>query len=378
MNVLEQLKAMGFEEEPLRFDTGGGDFGGFGDGSGQGGGYGDGAGGVGYGGAGDVSMDVGTATTDTTASGPSAADIAAADAIATMGANQLSGASLNEGIANALAEVVSANVSSPWGSSPGQFAKSALEGLASLGFGKMAGLNVANPSQSVDNLLASANFAQYGVPAVMSVIPGANFALNAAKTFGALAEGKASVGQTIANTAISIAASQLGVPASTAMAMANGEFGKAAANTAMGAITGVVSSITGLPSGFVSAGLSLTGAGKSISDTIAQTVNETIGTPGTGAAGQGFAFGDIGQGFASGDSGQLGFGASDLNTASLAPGIDSSSASMPYSSGALNTLGALGALGVLSPRQETESSKRYQTAQVPAESPFGLMYGMRG
>lgn len=365
MNVLEQLQALGFEEEPLQFYDGG-DTGDVGDGTGDGG-------------QGPGGTDVGaenTADYGGPGLGPGGTELSS-EISSTAGGTGRGTVSIAGPVSPESPEVLASYAAGrlsnfDWGSPQGKEAASILSQLADLGYGKMEGLNVANPSQSVDNLLASANTAQFGVPLALSVIPGANFALNAAKTFGALAEGKASVGQTIANTAISIAASQLGVPASTAMAMVNGEFGKAAANTAMGAITGVVSNITGLPSGLVTAGLSLTGAGKSISDTIAQTVNEAFSGSGAGTAGA------TGQGFAFGDSGQLGFDASNLNTASLAPEVGGSATAMPYSSGALNTLGALGALGVLSPRQETESSKRYQTAQVPAESPFGLMYGMRG
>lgn len=385
MNVLEQLKAMGFEEKPLQFydggEGGGGDPSGGGDGPSGGMSAADGVGMSGF----DSVGNFGAADSG----GPSAADISAADAIATMGVNQLSGATLNEGIANALADVVSANIAQDWASSQGQFAKSALQGLAELGYGKMAGLNANNPTQTVDNLLASANTA-WGIqnivaPAITMAVPGASTAMALGKGIAGLASGQISIGQSVANTAISLAASQMGLPTGTFAAMVNGNLGQAAANTAVGALNSAISSLTGIPAGIVGLGMNISGAGQFANQAITGAVNQAAGiTPTDNIAAIGKSI-DAALGTAPGTTSGFGYsfdsagqpafdsvGASETPTAQPSPVSSASPASS--SMGALGAIGALGALGF----QEQETPEEYQTAQVPVTSPFGLMYGMRG
>lgn len=379
MNVLEQLKAMGFDEEPLQFYDGGEGGGGDPSGGDVGSGGGEGPGGT------DVSSEI---SVDYGGTGPSVGD--------TVGQGAVSGPSSPYGgpqsIDNAqVAAAISPTVAlaTELATSPEQAFSLTVEALNDLGFGAVTGFNAANPTQSIAEMQAAQNVASgiqnIVVPALMAVVPGANTAMALGKGIAGLASGQISIGQSIANTAISLAASQMGLPVGTVTAMLNGNLGQAAANTAVGALNSAISSLTGIPAGIVGLGMNISGAGQFANQAISGAVNQATGaTPANNVAAIGQAI-DSALGTSSGATSGFGYGfdsagqpAFDFSGGAGAADTSSSPASSaaPASSsmGALGAIGALGALGF----QEQETPEGYQTAQVPVTSPFGLMYGMRG
>ena len=365
MNALEQLQALGFREEPLRFDTGGGAFDGF----------------SGFDGAGSDS-------------GVTDADISAADAIASLGLTQSSGATVNDAMANVLAEVISENVSKDAASPEGRAVLSALESLDNLGYGRMEGLNAANPTQSVQELIASYNFSLYGAPTIIAAIPGASTASNLAQLASNLSTGKTTAGSAAVDFALSQVASSLGVGKGTIAALINGDYGAAAANVTGGLLNNAIAQATGLPAGVVGFGMGVTGAGKAIGSEIASAVNQATGaatTDNVGAIGRaidqalgggpgGAATGSVGStdnvGTAGDTTNLTGGDVTEVtNTGSTdtddVPGItDTGSTDLSALAPMLATLGFAAAMTP----EEKEKEKELQ--QMRVRSPFGTIFDM--
>lgn len=395
MNVLEQLKAMGFEEKPLQFYDGG--EGGGGDPSG--GGDGPSGGGEGPGGS-DPSSEV---SSDYGGTGPSLGDTvgqgsvsgpmsgysplsevaavqAAIDAGLGVGTGTPGAKGSNEAVAQAVQDAMS-----------GSLTASDIAALNAAGLGPAVGFNINNPTQSVEEMQAAQNVAwgiqNIGIPLLTSAVPGANALFSAAKGISGLLSGQISPGQTAANTALSVAASQLNVPVGTLTAMINGDMGKAAANTAMGAFTQALSSATNLPSGIIGTALNATGFGKEANQAITGMINQGLGiTPSNNVGAIGSAI-DQALGFTPGGgfnlsvdaAGNPTFNPSDFSGTgdpSEPPATAPSPAPAPAAQSGTNTAAALAALAAMG-MQEDETPEAYKVAQIPVKSPFGtLPYGM--
>ena len=316
-----------------------------------------------------------------------------------------------------LADYASGRIGSNWSSSRGKEARSILDQLEDMGYGKMEGINPRNPSQTVDNLIASsrANWAieNIGIPALLSAVPGANAFMTGLKGIAGIIEGRISPGQTVANTAVNIAASKLGLPVGTFTAVLNGNMGKAAANTAMGVMNQTISSLTGIPSNVVGFGMNVTGLGAKANQAITDTVNQGLGiTPSNNIAavgsaidralgftpGQGFDFdfdstgqfapnfsdtssggaegiGGISSGPGSSGGGGGGLGSIDIPSDDTGGGKKATPISQAGDSlGVLSALPALSALSSFGPQED--NSNKYQASRIPVKSPFGLMYGV--
>lgn len=242
MNVLEQLQALGFEEEPLQFYDGG-----------------DTDGGQGPGGT-DVGAE-NTADYGGPGLGPGGTELSS-EISSTAGGTGRGTVSIAGPVSPESPEVLASYASGrlsnfDWGSPQGKEAASILSQLADLGYGKMEGLNVANPSQSIDNLLASANTAQFGVPLALSVIPGAGFAQALGRGLGSLAAGKTSLADLATDLGLQALAGKIGVPGGVLTGLAKGDVGGALQSAGMGLAQGALSQATGLPGGLIGTGLSL-------------------------------------------------------------------------------------------------------------------------
>lgn len=245
MNVLEQLQALGFREVPLQFYDGGDT-------------NGDPSGGAGPGPGG---TDVGAENT-ADYGGPSSAEIAAADAIASLGLNAGKAGQTVESMA---AEDIIGGIMARGGASvPGAATKSDLQSLANLGYGKMEGLNTKNPSQTVENLIASANV-HAAVPVALSFMPGAGL-VKTAQTVGGLLSGQTSIGQAVATLGLGVVANQLGVSPGMLNSLISGNLGQIVSNVTMAQAPAAVNAILGV-----------TGLGSKIGSGIASTINEQLG-----------------------------------------------------------------------------------------------------
>lgn len=242
MNVLEQLQALGFEEEPLQFYDGG-----------------DTDGGQGPGGT-DVGAE-NTADYGGPGLGPGGTELSS-EISSTAGGTGRGTVSIAGPVSPESPEVLASYASGrlsnfDWGSPQGKEAASILSQLADLGYGKMEGLNVANPSQSIDNLLASANTAQFGVPLALSVIPGAGLAQSLGRGLGSLAAGKTSLADLATDLGLQALAGKIGVPGGVLTGLAKGDVGGALQSAGMGLAQSAFSQATGLPGGLFGTGLSL-------------------------------------------------------------------------------------------------------------------------
>lgn len=150
------------------------------------------------------------------------------------------------------------------------FTQADLASLQAAGLGSMQGVNPNNPTQSVDEAIAVGNFAAYGVPIMMSLVPGASLAMNLGQLAQGLQTGAISPGQALTGFAVTAAANQLGISPSLMSNVVNGNFGAAAAQTAMGAVNNALSAATGLPASITGLGLAATGLPAAISAATAQ------------------------------------------------------------------------------------------------------------
>lgn len=243
MNVLEQLQALGFEEKPLQFYDGGD--------------AGDPSGGTGDGGQGPGGTDVGAEiSVDYGGTGPSVGD--------TVGQGSVTGPSGpyggpnsvdNAQVAAAMAPAVA--LATELATSPGQAVSLAVQALNDLGFGAVTGFNANNPTQSIAEMQAAQNVAQYGVPLALSVIPGAGLAQSLGRGLGSLAAGKTSLADLATDLGLQALAGKIGVPGGVLTGLAKGDVGGALQSAGMGLAQSAFSQATGLPGGLFGTGLSL-------------------------------------------------------------------------------------------------------------------------
>jgi len=250
-----------------------------------------------------------------------------------------------------------------------------LAALQEAGLGSLQGLNPNNPTQSIDELAASFSvhgFANVAVPMLMGfVAPGFSTAMTAAQTLGGLASGQTSIGQTVANAAIGIAANQLGIPPGMVTNAINGNVGGIAGQAAVSAVNNAIASLTGLPVGVVGLGTNMSGMGQGLASNVSGQVNQGLGvtpTNNVAAIGQQIdaALGlTPGQGLGGPASGQ-----------SSTPGFDASGEYAPDVSGTGQQTSGLNLSSVLpmlalAGLEEEEEPEPYKGAEITTRSPFG-------
>lgn len=343
MNIVEQLQTMGFQDEPVKLLYDGGETE-----SGPGG------------------TDVGSeVSSDYGGTGPSAGD--------TVGQGALTGPStsydpssetaalqqaIELGLAVANTPTQQAQVEQALSNAlAGSLTPSDISALNAAGLGPATGFNINNPTQSVEEMQAAQNVGRYAVPAVISMMPGVSTLTSAAQLASNVASGKFSPGATLIDMAFGAIANQFGISKDTAIAMANGNYGRAASNVVNGALNAAIAEKAGPLSGVVNFGMNISGANKALGNEIASAVNTATGatpTNNVGAMGRSF---DQAIGFT---PGAMAFGA---------PASEQLASSQMVSS---DIFGTLGGLGFEEPPNEEEKEKLKQLLEqlVP--------YGTRG
>ena len=338
MNVLEQLQALGFREEPYQFYDGG-------DAGDPSGGAGPGPGGTDVGA--EISVDYG-------GTGPSVGD--------TVGQGAVSGPSGPYGgpqsIDNAqVAAAISPTVAlaTELATSPSQAYSLTIEALNDLGFGAVTGFNAANPTQSIAELQAAQNVAA-AAPYALSFMPGMGLARGlqtGAQLAANLASGKLSPADVITDLGLTLASAFTGQSKGTLAAAARGDFGTAAMSAAKGAITSALAQHTGVPASIVGVGVNavFSGIGSGV----------TSGTTGAPAGGGTDVAGLTGGGI---DVASMTGGVAD------AAGPDVSGGTSGFSLDNLGPLFTVAALeDILTPKEKEEQEKE----RAIIASPFGSM-----
>ena len=153
-----------------------------------------------------------------------------------------------------------------------------LSQLSDSGMGTMEGVNPNNPTQSVNQMLATQDLAsftdKYAIPALTALVPNFALAYNLAK----VASGDITVGQALTSFATSYAAKALNVAPSVLSSMIAGNFGQAAASQALGSVTAGVAKAAHIPGALAAFGVKESGAGQAISS----AVNGAVGNTGMG------------------------------------------------------------------------------------------------
>lgn len=291
--------------------------------------------------------------------------------------------------------------------------------LQKAGMGTLEGVNPNNPTQSVEQMIAAqkaGNFAGKVIPSLFSAaVPQLGLALNLAQTAQKVSSGQMSLGQALMGTAANYVSQAIGLPAASVQAALNGDFGTAAQTALMGLAGGKLGEITGLPSAAITSAMSgnldkaatelvwgkVTQGLASATDLPNVLINAGLKEAGlkdsiggffrdavTGDSGAGFtqtpgfappSFGSVFSG-TEGVGSRLPFPEQALFTDIVAP--TTGSGARPASRAASGTgsdalLAALfGAMG--SQEEERQAPVRTSTARGTPESPFGLMYDLRG
>ena len=256
----------------VHFDTGGGNLGGHGDGSGEGGGYNDSGN---YGSPGDA---------DQTAVNTALMDMALASApnFDPAGVAGLSGKSVQDAFGQALFDVLSQqDLSTVAGMKD---ARSTLESLSNLGYGRTTGLYANNPTMSVDQLIGANNLSNilgYVAPAIASMVPGYGAISTIGRVGSGLLSGTMTPGQALSMGLAGALGAKTGLPSGIFEGLFEGNPGKAAGAGAQGGLAALTSALTGNPyAGAI--------ASATLGPSLGRSVSEAVGgssTKGGGLAG---------------------------------------------------------------------------------------------
>jgi hypothetical protein len=325
------------------------------------------------------------------AGGPSAADIAAADAISSLGLTTMDavpGQTVEGAIGQALIDLaLQQDTTSAQGM---QTAISTLQSLQNLGFGNVTGLNPNNPTQSVDEMLAAQQLGKVIenviVPLIVGSVPGAGTALSVGKTAAGLLSGQISPGMAAVSTAIDVVSGKLGIPTSVVTNVINGNIGAAVSQQMASAVKGEFAQALNMTPTQLNSVMNLTGLNKDAAQAtqaLGSSINQGMGlTPSNNIAMLGQAL-DQQFGFSASPGGAVAPGAPSVDTsggfgetpspAGTAPGAAPATQEEEGVS-SLSMLGALGALGLSSGDEDEEDKYRRRLgAQVRTVSPFGSM-----
>lgn len=163
-------------------------------------------------------------------------------------------------------------------------ARSTLDSLANLGFGRVEGLNPNNPTQSVEEMLAAQNIQSilnYTVPALVSMVPGYG-------TVSALGKGIANIHGLMTNRltpaevmpglAAGLISAKTGIPSGILEGLFEGNLGKAAGSGVQAGITSGLGPLGGLA-------FNLSGAGSAVNRGVSEAVSGATGGARSGGLG---------------------------------------------------------------------------------------------
>ncbi len=281
----------------VHFDTGGGDFSGYGDGSGQGGGFND-----GYSSPGEADQTAAnTAVMDAAlASAPNSFDVAGLANLSDIPGQTIEGA-----IGQALFDLaLQQDTTTAAGMKD---AISTLGSLANLGYGKIEGLNPNNPTQSVDemrNAQTVQNVLNYAAPAFASLVPGYGMVSNIGKGIAGihgLMTGTLSPKDVVPGLAAGLIGARTGIPSGIVEGIITGDLGKTVGSGAQAGLGALVGGLTGNPMAGALASSTLGSAvGRAASEAVGGTKSGGLSglfsgaAPSTSSAPTGNTYGDTG------------------------------------------------------------------------------------
>lgn len=282
----------------VHFDTGGGDFSGFGDGSSQGGGYND----------GDYSS---PGEADQTAVNTALMDMALASApnFDPAGVAELSGKSVQDAFGQALFDVLSQqDLSTVAGMKD---ARSTLESLSNLGYGRTTGVYANNPTMSIDQLIGANNLSNimgYVAPAIANLAPGFGTLSTIGRVGAGLMSGTMTPGQAFATGLAGLIGAKTNIPSGIVEGLFEGNLGKAAGSGAQAGLGALTTGLTGNPLAGALASATLGPAvGRAVSDAV-----------GGGSSKSGGLAGAVDRGLGTSNWGGI-FGGSSAPSTSTAP-----------------------------------------------------------
>ena len=177
-------------------------------------------------------------------------------------------------------------------------------------------------TQTVDQALASLKTSEfldtYAEDIASAMIPGASTVLGGTKLAAGLMSGNITPGQAITQMAMMGVANQLGIPPAVLNNVLNGDFGKAAANTALGMLSGKIAESTGTSPAVAGLGLQVSGVGNRVGSAISNAIgNQNFNTTGDIAKAIDGGLSNLGISFGGGaGSTQATTGATDMATGS--------------------------------------------------------------
>lgn len=268
-----------------------------------------------------------------------------------------------------------------------------LAALQSMGLGNMD----ISETQTVDQALASmaAHSALNSNLSTLAglVAPGFGQAVAIAQGLQGLASGQISLGQTAVNTAISMVAQNLGVPASVVSGVVNGNPGQAVSGATAAAITGAMANALGVPANVVGALGAVSGVTGSLSSGLASEINSALGVDTSGQSNTsalasaidsmagtiGGAGSSLGAGTSAADAAGATAGGGDASTGTTA-GSTTTPTSTATSSAASDPLGSiamLSALGVLGDQGDAPKVAQVTPANVKSfeQLGYGSLFG---
>ena len=198
------------------------------------------------------------------------------------GVGGLSGKSVQDAFGQALFDVLSQqDLSTVAGMKD---ARSTLESLSNLGYGRTTGVYANNPTMSIDQLIGANNLSNilgYVAPAIASMAPGYGAISTIGRVGSGLLSGTMTPGQALSMGLAGALGAKTGLPSGIFEGLFEGNPGKAAGAGAQGGLAALTSALTGNPyAGAI--------AGATLGPSLGRSVSEAVGgssTKGGGLAG---------------------------------------------------------------------------------------------
>lgn len=166
-------------------------------------------------------------------------------------------------------------------------ARSTLDSLANLGFGRVEGLNPNNPTQSVEEMLAAQNvqsILNYTVPALVSMVPGYGTVSALGKGIAnihGLMTGRLTPAEVIPGLAAGLISAKTGIPSGVLEGVFAGDLGRTAGAGAQAGLGALASNLG--PVGSLAYGLS--GLGSAVNRGVSEAVSGATGGARSGGFG---------------------------------------------------------------------------------------------
>lgn len=162
-------------------------------------------------------------------------------------------------------------------------ARGTLESLTNLGFGRTEGLNPNNPTQSVDELIASnnvSNFLDKYAPTIMGALTGFGPQISAVQALQRLSSGQTTPGQALTGLAAGLIGAKTGIPSGVLEGIFQNDPGRVAGAGAQAGLGALVNSLTDNPFARVMADATLGSAlNRNVSESVGGSSKKGGGLP---------------------------------------------------------------------------------------------------